>query len=91
MKYLLMRNDNWEYATDGTPVGVVDDITMWTQFQNISIYKINTDGTIGKQIKKYGIGLYWTDGQFVYKETEERSIYIGDLSKDIEKFFQTEN
>ena len=85
MKYLLMYNYNWKDATDGTPIGVVDDVlVIWLEFKNISIYQINADGTISKQVKKYGTGSCWTDGEGVYIG----EAFISDLPKDIEKFFQ---
>ena len=90
MQYVLIINYSWEYFSDGKPIGVVENITKWTAFQNIAIYQVNTDGTIGECVKKFGIGPYWTDGEFVYEETEEETINIGDLSEDMMQFFQTE-
>ena len=82
-----MCNYNWEYASDGIPLGLVKDISIWLEFKNISIYQVNVDGTIGKQIKRYGTGSCWTDGEGVYLEKEEKDIFISNLPKDIEKFF----
>lgn len=87
MKYLLTRNDNPTDTTDGWPVGVVKDISQWKEYQNIRIYEINRDGTIGKIIKCYGEGKLFTDGISAYRDGGIEWVYIKDLPQDMTKFF----
>ena len=87
MKYLIMLNNNYEKTAYGWPLGVVDSISEWVEFQNICIFEINPDGTIGRVVKHCCEGTLSTDGYSVYKDCGDNWENIGALSEYLQRYF----
>lgn len=87
-KYLIVEcnelSDPYECDADRIPLGITDDISLWSRIAGYEIYRIKSDGKV-EMVKDYYKGdLYiTTSNRKTYYIIDEDRSYVCDLTDEM--------